>query len=65
MKTIFTKLKQSESELEEKSELVDQLTAENESLKQKLKESSSNKVDIETINKLKEQNIDLNNECEN
>ncbi|RCK67088.1 GRIP domain-containing protein RUD3 [Candida viswanathii] len=64
MKTIFTKLKQSESELEEKTELVEKLTTENETLKQQLKESASNKVDVETIDKLKEANTDLNNECE-
>ncbi|RCK55276.1 GRIP domain-containing protein RUD3 [Candida viswanathii] len=64
MKTIFTKLKQSESELEEKTELAEKLTTENETLKQQLRESASDKVDVDTIDKLKEANTDLNNECE-
>ena len=71
MKTVFGKMKQSELELEEKSELVQNLSSENEELKAKLQQMQetheqtlANKVDDTVVAQLRDENHNLNFEIQ-
>ncbi|EGW33376.1 uncharacterized protein SPAPADRAFT_60728 [Spathaspora passalidarum NRRL Y-27907] len=58
-------MKESEIELEEKTELVETLTKQNQELKSKLEKVSHDKSqEDELVSQLRESNNDLNNECE-